>query len=66
MALHMIVSNRQDIERGRDNSVTDNCGSILGKGKRFISFPKLLDRILCTQSFNEHSKVLPWEKSGRV
>jgi hypothetical protein len=62
----MIVSNLQDIGGGRDNSVTENCGSVLGKGKEFISFPKLLDRIFGTQLFNEQGKGLPWQKSGRV
>jgi hypothetical protein len=62
----MIVSNCHDIGGGRDNSVTENCGSVLGKGKEFISFPKLLDRILGTQSCNEQGNVLPWENSGRV
>jgi hypothetical protein len=55
----MTVSNRQDIGGGIDNLVTENCGSVPCKGKRFLSFPKLLDRILGTQSFNEQGKVLP-------
>jgi hypothetical protein len=66
MDLHMIFSNRQDTGGGRDRSVTaENSVSVLGKGKKFISFPKLLDRILGTQSFNEQGKVLHWERSGR-
>jgi len=66
MDLYMIVSNHPDIGGWTDDSVAENRVSVPYKDERFISFQKILDRILCTQSFNEQAKVLPREKSGRV
>jgi hypothetical protein len=64
--LHINVPNRSDIEGGRDNSVTENCGSVPDKGKRFISFPHLIARLLGNQSLNGQGKGLPREENGRV